>query len=90
MKTLWCKNQENLSDRISHAWAPLSSPKADVSLGSRPSHSTQKLEHELVIGCLVSKGVLLLWVVRGRVLLLWVVRGRVEELPAQVRPGGGR
>ena len=23
MKTLWCKNQENPSDRISHAWAPL-------------------------------------------------------------------
>jgi hypothetical protein len=22
MKTLWCKNQENPSDRISHAWAP--------------------------------------------------------------------
>ncbi len=25
MKTLWCKNQENSSDRISHAWAPLNS-----------------------------------------------------------------
>ena len=24
MKTLWCKNQENPSDQISHAWAPLS------------------------------------------------------------------
>ncbi len=24
MKTLWCKNQENPCDRISHAWAPLS------------------------------------------------------------------
>jgi hypothetical protein len=23
MKTLWCTNQENPSDRISHAWAPL-------------------------------------------------------------------
>ncbi len=23
MKTLWCKNEENPSDRISHAWAPL-------------------------------------------------------------------
>jgi hypothetical protein len=23
MKTLWCKNQDNPSDRISHAWAPL-------------------------------------------------------------------
>ncbi len=23
MKTLWCKNQENPSDQISHAWAPL-------------------------------------------------------------------
>jgi hypothetical protein len=23
MKTLWCKNQENPSERISHAWAPL-------------------------------------------------------------------
>ena len=23
MKTLWRKNQENSSDRISHAWAPL-------------------------------------------------------------------
>jgi hypothetical protein len=25
MKTLWRKNQENSSDRISHAWAPLNS-----------------------------------------------------------------
>jgi hypothetical protein len=25
MKTLWCKNQENPSDRISHTWAPLNS-----------------------------------------------------------------
>jgi hypothetical protein len=24
MKTLWCKNKKNPSDRISHAWAPLS------------------------------------------------------------------
>jgi hypothetical protein len=24
MRTLWFKNQENPSDRISHAWAPLS------------------------------------------------------------------
>jgi hypothetical protein len=24
MKTLWCKNQKNPSDRLSHAWAPLS------------------------------------------------------------------
>jgi hypothetical protein len=23
MRTLWCKNQKNPSDRISHAWAPL-------------------------------------------------------------------
>ncbi len=23
MKTLWCKNQKNPSDGISHAWAPL-------------------------------------------------------------------
>ncbi len=23
MKTLWCKNQKNPSDRVSHAWAPL-------------------------------------------------------------------
>jgi hypothetical protein len=23
MKTLWCKNQENPSDGISHTWAPL-------------------------------------------------------------------
>ncbi len=23
MKTLWCKNLENPSNRISHAWAPL-------------------------------------------------------------------
>ena len=23
MKTEWCENQENPSDRISHAWAPL-------------------------------------------------------------------
>jgi hypothetical protein len=26
--TLWCKNQENPSDGISHAWAPLK-PKSD-------------------------------------------------------------
>jgi hypothetical protein len=57
-----------------------SSPKADVSVGSRPSHSTQELEHERVIGLMVSR-----WV-----LLLWMVRGRVEELPAQVSPGRGR
>ncbi len=25
MKTLWCKNQENPNDGISHAWAPLTS-----------------------------------------------------------------
>jgi len=43
-----------------------------------------------VIGWLVSRRVLLLWVARGQVLLLWVARGRVKELPAQVRPGGGR
>jgi hypothetical protein len=23
VEALWCKNQENPSDRISHAWAPL-------------------------------------------------------------------
>jgi hypothetical protein len=27
MKTLWCKNQENPSDRISHTWAPLRTEK---------------------------------------------------------------
>ncbi len=27
MKTLWRKNQENSSDRISHAWAPLNMTK---------------------------------------------------------------
>jgi hypothetical protein len=27
MKTLCCKNQENPSDRISHAWAPLREAK---------------------------------------------------------------
>jgi hypothetical protein len=31
MKTLWCKNQENPSDRISHAWAPLK----NLSLGEQ-------------------------------------------------------
>ena len=61
-----------------------------MSLGSRPSHSTQELEHERVIGWLVSRRVLLLWVARGQVLLLWVARGWVKEFPAQVRPGGGR
>jgi hypothetical protein len=29
MRTLWRKNQENPSDRISHAWAPLRSPGID-------------------------------------------------------------
>jgi hypothetical protein len=28
MKTLWCKNQENPSDGISHAWAPLKLAKS--------------------------------------------------------------
>ena len=28
MRTLWCKNQDNPSDRISHAWAPLSQPRS--------------------------------------------------------------
>jgi hypothetical protein len=41
MKTLWCKNQENLRDRISHAWAPLSSllgePKAIKGCGAKDS-----------------------------------------------------
>ncbi len=27
MRTFWCKNQENPSDRISHAWAPLRRPR---------------------------------------------------------------
>ncbi len=30
MKTLWRKNQENSSDRISHAWAPLKVPKREI------------------------------------------------------------
>ncbi len=30
MKTLWRKNQENLSYRISHAWAPLKMPKREM------------------------------------------------------------
>ncbi len=30
MKTLWCKNQENPGDRISHAWAPLKGPKREI------------------------------------------------------------
>jgi hypothetical protein len=25
IETIWCKNEENPSDRISHAWAPLKS-----------------------------------------------------------------
>ncbi len=29
-KALWCKNQENPSDRISHAWAPLKVPKREI------------------------------------------------------------
>jgi hypothetical protein len=28
MMTLWCKNKENPSDRISHIWAPLSGAAA--------------------------------------------------------------
>jgi hypothetical protein len=35
MKTLWRKNQENSSDRISHAWAPLrAAPKDDSNISS--------------------------------------------------------
>jgi hypothetical protein len=30
MKTLWCKNQENPRDRLSHAWAPLSTILSQV------------------------------------------------------------
>jgi hypothetical protein len=33
MKTLWRKNQENSSDRISHAWAPLKSKSAEIETG---------------------------------------------------------
>ncbi len=32
MKTLWCKNEENPSDRISHAWAPLNFWKIAVKI----------------------------------------------------------
>jgi hypothetical protein len=32
MKTLWRKNQENSSDRISHAWAPLKGAKATITI----------------------------------------------------------
>jgi hypothetical protein len=30
MKTLWRKNQENSSDRISHTWAPLRCKQSDI------------------------------------------------------------
>jgi hypothetical protein len=33
MKTLWCKNQENPSDRISHTWAPLNFVFAGIQPG---------------------------------------------------------
>jgi hypothetical protein len=45
MKTLWCKNQENLSDRISHAWAPLMTcyrVKTDVNLPTVSNGNKQK------------------------------------------------
>jgi hypothetical protein len=32
MKTLWCKNQENPSDRISHAWANAQLTQTSLSL----------------------------------------------------------
>ncbi len=40
MKTLWCKNQENPSDRISHAWAPLNwlTPELCLSLFPQSTH----------------------------------------------------
>jgi hypothetical protein len=41
MKTLWCKNQENPSDRISHTWAPLSKwrkvGRSSYELGGKPN-----------------------------------------------------
>ncbi len=30
METLWCKNHENPSDRISHSWAPLTNGRPSV------------------------------------------------------------
>jgi hypothetical protein len=41
MKTLWCKNQENPSDRISHAWAPLNDNNLNITICSttrKPTH----------------------------------------------------
>jgi hypothetical protein len=35
MKTLWCKSQENPSDRISHTWAPLKGEISGLEIFSR-------------------------------------------------------
>jgi hypothetical protein len=42
MRTLWCKNQENPSDRISHAWAPL-------------NVADEKLEEDIISGQIFNK-----------------------------------
>jgi len=59
----------------------LSSPKADVSAGFRPSNSSQELQHKCVILVLVRSGLQL---------LIWGERGRAKELPEEVSPGRGR
>jgi hypothetical protein len=47
MKTLWCKNQENPSDRISHAWAPLRRPSMLMELYRRNKEEVFVLLAEL-------------------------------------------
>jgi hypothetical protein len=37
MKTLWCKNKENPSDRISHTWAPLKVPPTATANSPAPN-----------------------------------------------------
>ncbi len=41
MKTLWRKNQENSSDRISHAWAPLTE-MLETQAGSTSFHGANQ------------------------------------------------
>jgi hypothetical protein len=64
MKTLWCKNQENPSDRISHAWAPLNFNFAPKGLYSSFSKKGQiRCTLMPIVSCvmiMIAQGLLLL------------------------------
>ncbi len=46
MRTLWCKNQENPSDRISHAWAPLNVSTTTRLMGMAETSSPVNNSHQ--------------------------------------------